>query len=507
MPPSGFSHQRSQSTSSLPPSSASIAGSSFGIHARHASTSLARGPGTHIIRPTSIPSFRGFYYYYSLSLRTGSTQDVGGLLAGPLLGGRQQADKDAKEKEKKKKRGAQGQGKGGGGGGQGGGGGPGAHIHTRTSSFEVCEGMSQNLDTTMNERGAAAAAADGKRVVVMVERIKVKKRSNFETLIKFGTDASGLERTFRLFQALAQCIAHIPSIRSIFMLILSSLRLLLASLFLSSTSNLSPPSKELFFPSAKAKAQIITTALGVRIKLAQGRRFFRLLRFLDNFHSASTLYYQYQAQGPEIDKSEVGMYCMWLDIMSKSFNGMYLLFETLGFCAALGVPGLDPWGPEVNRFLHVEGQRFWLFALVCGVIGGVVRLVYDRDLAAGGGSSGGGGGGGGAAATTTTASDRTSETEKENEIGSREDDEHGNQLKEEERQRAALEQKAEEEQRMVIWRDRRVRIKRRITADLLDLAQPGAVVGWFPDWPGMIGLMMVGSTWLTGVEVWEKCAR
>ncbi|KAK3492516.1 uncharacterized protein B0T23DRAFT_317285 [Neurospora hispaniola] len=487
MPPSGFSHQRSQSTSSLPPSSASIVGSSFGIHARHASTSLARGPGAHITRPTSIPSFRGYYYYYSLSLRTGSTQDVGGLLAGPLLGGRQQADKDAKEKEKKKKRGTQGQGKGGG-GGQGGGGGPGGGKGT---GFEVREGMSQNMDTTMNERGAAVAASDGKRVVVMVERIKVKKRSNFETLIKFGTDASGLERTFRLFQALAQCIAHIPSIRSIFVLILSSLRILLGFFFLSSTSNLSPPSKELFSPSAKAESQVITTALGVRSRLAQGRRFFRIFRFLDSFHSASTLYYQYQAQ-TEIDKSEVGMYCMWLDIMSKSFNGMYLLFETLGFCAALGVPGLDPWGPEVNRFLHVEGQRFWLFALVCGVIGGVVRLVYDRDLA---------GGGGGA------ASDGTSETEKENETGTQADDGHGNQLKEEERQRAALEQRAEEEQRMAIRMDRRMRTKRRITADLLDLAQPGAVVGWFPDWPGMIGLMMVGSTWLTGVEVWEKCAQ
>lgn len=50
-------------------------------------------------------------------------------------------------------------------------------------------GMSQNTDTTMDERGAAAAAADSKRVVVMGERIKVKKRSNFETFIKFGTDA------------------------------------------------------------------------------------------------------------------------------------------------------------------------------------------------------------------------------------------------------------------------------------------------------------------------------
>ena len=127
MPPAGFSHQRSQSTSSLPPSSsaAGVGGSSFGIHTRHASTSLTRGPGTHVTRPTGIPSFRGYYYYYSLSLRTGTNQDVGGLLAGPLLGGgRQQADRDAKEKEKKKKRGAQGGG-GGQGGGKGGGAGPG----------------------------------------------------------------------------------------------------------------------------------------------------------------------------------------------------------------------------------------------------------------------------------------------------------------------------------------------------------------------------------------------
>lgn len=254
-----------------------------------------------------------------------------------------------------------------------------------------------------------------------------------------------------------------------------------------STFNLSPPLKESFPPSTEAEAQIITIALGVRSKLSQGRRFFRLFRFLESFHSASTLYYQHQAQ-TETDKSEADIYCMWLDIMSKSFNGMYNLFEALGFFAALGVPGLDPWGAEVNRFLHVEGQRFWLFALVCGVVAGVVRLVNDRDQA--------GVDGAGDAAET--------EKEKEKQTGTKEEDEHGNQLKEEERQRAVLEQK---EQRNAIRKDRCMRIQRRVMADLLDLAQPGAVVGWFPDWPGMIGLMMVGSTWLTGVEVWEKCAR
>lgn len=181
----------------------------------------------------------------------------------------------------------------------------------------------------------------------------------------------------------------------------------------------------------------------------------------------------------------------WLDILSKSFNGMYLLFETLGFGAALGVPGLDPWTAETNRFLHVEGQRFWLFALVCGVLGGVVKLVNDREDHLPGDAS------------TKTEKDREREKQTGIEDGG-DDDEHGNQLKEEERQRAAWEQK---EQRSAGRKDRRMRIKRRIIADLLDIAQPGAVVGWTPDWPGMIGAMMVGSTWLTGVEVWERCAR
>lgn len=49
------------------------------------------------------------------------------------------------------------------------------------------------------------------------------------------------------------------------------------------------------------------------------------------------------------------------------------------------------------------------------------------------------------------------------------------------------------------------RIVRRIVADALDIAVPGAVVGWVPLEPGTVGLMMLGSTWLTGLEVWERC--
>lgn len=214
------------------------------------------------------------------------------------------------------------------------------------------------------------------------------------------------------------------------------------------------------------------TAIQVREKLARGRRFFRIFRFLEFFHSAFALY---QANN---DKD----LATWLDISSKSFNGMYLLFETLGFFYVLGVTELVPWGRETSELLNVEGQRFWLFALVCGMVGGVVRLWNDRDkVEVGGGTA----------------------DEKEKEVETEEEDEHGNQLKKEERQCAALEQKRE---RDMIRKVRRMRILRRIVADLLDIAQPGAVVGWTPNWHGMIGVMMVGSTLLTGIEVWEKCA-
>lgn len=47
-----------------------------------------------------------------------------------------------------------------------------------------------DINATMKEKGQAAAMADGKGAAVMVERVAVmKKRSNFETLVKFGTDA------------------------------------------------------------------------------------------------------------------------------------------------------------------------------------------------------------------------------------------------------------------------------------------------------------------------------
>jgi hypothetical protein len=41
----------------------------------------------------------------------------------------------------------------------------------------------------------------------------------------------------------------------------------------------------------------------------------------------------------------------------------------------------------------------------------------------------------------------------------------------------------------------------------MDLGLPGSVVGWVPLSPETVGWLMLGTTVLTGMEVWERCGR
>lgn len=140
---------------------------------------------------------------------------------------------------------------------------------------------------------------------------------------------------------------------------------------------------------------------------------------------------------------------------------MYLLLESAVFAeVVLDVPGIGLWvgGPEAVKQMGLDGQRFWFVSLVCGIVGGVVRLMVNE--AGGQGEEGGNGDG-----------------DRKGKQGS---------------------VKSVQKKRKVL---------RRVVADVMDLAVPGSAVGWVPLSPGTVGVLMFGSTVLTGLEVWERCGR
>lgn len=291
-----------------------------------------------------------------------------------------------------------------------------------------------------------------------------------------------------------------------------------------------------------------TAALSeLRGKVALVRRFFRMFRFLESFRAAHVIYTSFYAPAsalPTIPVAEVekssspalvaspealgekdtkatgaqeaeptapapaqthphthGPHCRhhqarpkatsnrppaeaWLDIFGRTFNGMYLLLETLTLADALQLPGLPFCGAAWNSVLHVEGQRFWFLALACGVLSGLLKAV---KLVAHG------------PVPQTGEGYGTGDTRQED-------------MPDWQRQREKMRRivYARRESRRAWKREIRTRgyaLARRCVADLFDLPVPGSVVGWVRVEPGTVGLVMVVSTWLTGVEVWERCGK
>ncbi|RYP19575.1 hypothetical protein DL765_003302 [Monosporascus sp. GIB2] len=299
----------------------------------------------------------------------------------------------------------------------------------------------------------------------------------------------GLERTLRLFQAVAQ--------------ILSSYTLpfnLLIHLLTLSTEK--PPSP--------ASTHVILLALRQRFALA--RRFLRLFRFLESFSAAQKLYLSAAstaAEGPGDSKApprlgDTGIDAeVWLDIFGRTFNGMYLLLEASTIVDALEIDGLAVWAPETGRRVSVEAQRFWLFALVCGVLAGLARIIkvlahapvpstgegYLRGTA---------GENGEVAGAVPEGKDQEGKAEAEKDLKNQE--------------RASQWHVAEEKQktRELSWREAQAKVRGltcSVMANALDIALPGTAVGWLDLETGTVGVAMFITSILTGWDVWERCGR
>ena len=128
--------------------------------------------------------------------------------------------------------------------------------------------------------------------------------------------------------------------------------------------------------------------IGLARHLALARRFLRFFRFLESFSAAHKLYleisgdspaqpgeHQKEKNPPSRRRRGAAIHAeQWLDVLARSFNGMYLLLEASVLADALGIEGFAPWGPVAAARVSREAQRFWLFALLCGLLSGVLRI-------------------------------------------------------------------------------------------------------------------------------------
>lgn len=312
----------------------------------------------------------------------------------------------------------------------------------------------------------------------------------------------GLERLLRLVQAVLQILLSYP---------------LLLYLYASLSSRYGRPAPNLVVTR--------TVLSGLRSRVALARRFFRIFRFLDNFQSAYTRYLALSALShpPAAGNTTTHAHAhrahrrravleAYLDILSRSLNGMYLLLESAGLPDALGVEGLAPWGEARAARLHLEAQRFWFLALVFAVAAAVVRTPGIFVVAAATAQGhhlhppGSQEQQGPKEAAMEAEMDEGGRGGEEKEGGGGDEDDDWDFYREREKLRAIVRQRKE---MRVVWRRTVARrskvLMRRLAADILDLAVPGSVVGWVKMEPGTVAVAMLFSTLLTGWEVWDRC--
>ncbi|KLU88526.1 hypothetical protein MAPG_07511 [Magnaporthiopsis poae ATCC 64411] len=152
--------------------------------------------------------------------------------------------------------------------------------------------------------------------------------STADRLVRFSTDAFGLERILRLLQAIVQIIIAVP---------LLALRL---TDRINSLPHQAQTSNDGKSPAASPLAVADTLGMlgDLRGRLNTSRRVLRLFRFAENFHMAQKLYFS-TAPGKSLEQ--------WLDISSRAFNGMKMIADLLDIAlpgSALGWVPLDTLG-------------------------------------------------------------------------------------------------------------------------------------------------------------------
>lgn len=210
----------------------------------------------------------------------------------------------------------------------------------------------------------------------------------------------------------------------------------------------------------------------------------RTFRFLACFSAAQALY----AGGATTPLSLES----WLDVTKLTLLGLYGLLETV---TIPDMAGVEVFGGEADRRINLEAQRFWFLALVCGVVGGLLRIL---TLEAHGAmpATGVGYAAAGADDEDTKGEKVVREGEKDELKAEMEKAAEGK--KGPKAGKAAV---AEEERRKS--GEQRRALVRKVAADAVDMVLPVSVLGWADVDPAVVGLAMFVSTLVSGYDVWK----
>jgi hypothetical protein len=206
-------------------------------------------------------------------------------------------------------------------------------------------------------------------------------------------------------------------------------------------------------------------------RLGLVRRFIRFFRFFDALSDSYTIFTS--LTGPAGKNGTNGtpttLYLeKTLDGLASTFNGLYLLLEATTLVDALGIQELAILGKDLEIATKIEAQRCWFLALAFGALSCVLKLSKLKQPTP-------------AKPTSEKAVHASADAGKEGKQG-------------------AVEGKAK-------MTAQRARLSRKLIACLLDIPLPGSIIGWIPASEGTVGLLMLTTSVLTGVDVWERCGR
>jgi hypothetical protein len=198
-------------------------------------------------------------------------------------------------------------------------------------------------------------------------------------------------------------------------------------------------------------------------RLGLVRKFIRVFRFFD---ALSDSYAVFTSLAGSADKN---VYLeKALDGLASTFNGLYLLLEATTLVDALGIQELAVLGKGLEVATKIEAQRCWFLALVFGALSCMLKLSNAQNV---------------------TPAKPTSEKAAQASAGAGTGE-----------KQTVLESKAK-------ITAQRSRLSRRLIACLLDMPLPGSIIGWIPASEGTVASLMLMTSVLTGVDVWERCGR